>query len=377
MKKRIIPITLIAMCLLSSCSQTPDNIQGNNHNVDLNSENNKVSVEHILDDFDEAFETEYSKFKLPDKSSVIINQPEEVCNLELKYVNADKNTKWMKKKITELANFFDIPNNIKIENVNNQNSRFTIETSNKAVDIILFSNPYFILKNNYNLNDMVNTTIEYIDRIELNELNSIYQDLIKKSIKLSESINNIMESKLDISAADLYIKNYNGETFYELDLQQNYKGMGIQCISPNYLKESNDVNNDILAQAMYTSMWYNSNLNLFLYNGCDSYVPIEINHINKIISFKGACDILESQLAENMTLEFDDMKLWYEPRGSFIDLSDPSISTYEAHDGNKTIKCTPKWFFISDNDEDSNLHHAINYVTVDCVTGEIEVFFPG
>ncbi|MDE6149157.1 MAG: hypothetical protein K2F81_03555, partial [Ruminococcus sp.] len=95
MKKQFISVTLITICLLSSCAQTPDNIEGANHKVDFNSAN-KVSVEHILDDFDEAFETEYSKFKLPDKSSVIINQPEEVCDLELKYVNSEKSMEWLK-----------------------------------------------------------------------------------------------------------------------------------------------------------------------------------------------------------------------------------------------------------------------------------------
>ncbi len=76
---------------------------------------------------------------------------------------------------------------------------------------------------------------------------------------------------------------------------------------------------------------------------------------------------MESELAENTNFKFDDVKLWYEPRSS--------IGVLE--EANKNIKCTPKWFFISDNEEDSGLHHAINYVTVDCVTGEIEVFFPG
>ena len=70
--KRAVIILLIVSCLLSSCAQTPDNIEGANHNIDLNT-TNKVTVDHILDDFDEAFKTEYSKFKLPKKSSVIRN----------------------------------------------------------------------------------------------------------------------------------------------------------------------------------------------------------------------------------------------------------------------------------------------------------------
>ena len=117
---------------------------------------------------------------------------------------------------------------------------------------------------------------------------------------------------------------------------------------------------------------YNSDYNLNYYVSCDNYTPVKEEPIEKIISFKGACDILEEELASNVSMEFDDVKLWYEPRGTILD-----ATTEDGLDGSKTTRCTPKWFFISDNEEDSGLHHAINYVTVDCVTGEIEVFFPG
>ena len=39
------------------------------------------------------------------------------------------------------------------------------------------------------------------------------------------------------------------------------------------------------------------------------------------------------------------------------------------------ICCTPKWYFIIDDKQPTGLH-AINYVTVDCVTGEIYVLIP-
>ncbi|MDE6150130.1 MAG: hypothetical protein K2F81_08590, partial [Ruminococcus sp.] len=90
MRKLFISVLLIICSFLSSCAQTPDSIQSNNHKTSLDNKHSYVSVEHILDDFDEAFETEYTKFKLPDKSMVIINKPEEVCDLELKYVNSEK-----------------------------------------------------------------------------------------------------------------------------------------------------------------------------------------------------------------------------------------------------------------------------------------------
>ena len=92
--------------------------KGNNYNTDLNL-NDKVPVEHILDDFDEAFETEYSKFKLPKKSSVIINQPEGVYDLELKYVNSEKSLEWLKEKVFKLAEIFNVENNGNAENIGN------------------------------------------------------------------------------------------------------------------------------------------------------------------------------------------------------------------------------------------------------------------
>ncbi len=43
MKKELIMFSLTASCLLSSCAQTPGNIEGANHKVDFNSAN-KVTV---------------------------------------------------------------------------------------------------------------------------------------------------------------------------------------------------------------------------------------------------------------------------------------------------------------------------------------------
>ena len=364
MKKRIIPIPLIALCILSSCSQTPDNIQGNNHNVDLNSENNKVSVEHILDDFDEAFETEYTKFKLPDKSSVIINQPEEVCNLELKYVNADKNIDWMKNKLVQFLDLLDIANNENFKNINN--TKLVFETNKHRVVTRQISRPYYCLNGDWNPSEMITSKIEYINRINSNDSEE-YKTIIDKSVKLANEINNLMDGGLKNEPTDLYIKDYNGEVFYELDLQQSYKSVGIQCIYPKHpVSDMTEGNNALMAMSMYSHLLYDSNLNLYFFNGCNNYIPIKEEQIENMISFKGACDILETELAENMTLEFDDVKLWYEPRGKILD-----ATSEDGFDGTKTIKCTPKWYFISD--EENGDFHGISYVTVDCVTGEIEV----
>ncbi|MEO3155932.1 hypothetical protein ABHC51_11215 [Ruminococcus bicirculans (ex Wegman et al. 2014)] len=87
--------------------------------------------------------------------------------------------------------------------------------------------------------------------------------------------------------------------------------------------------------------------------------------IDKMLSFKGACDLLEENLADKIDIQFDDVKLMYEPRGE-------STEVGESADN---ICCTPKWYFIIDDKQPTGLH-AINYVTVDCVTGEIYVLIP-
>ena len=218
---------------------------------------------------------------------------------------------------------------------------------------------------------MTISKIEHLDRKQINNINKEYIQVTNKSIKCANDICSCFGGVFSHSLIDLYIRDYKGKTFYELSLQPIYKNIGIQCINSTY---NNDYENDdvILADAFDIRFLYDTNLKLYLYYGCNNYIPVKDEPIDKIISFKGACDILEEELASNVSMEFDDVKLWYEPRGTILD-----ATSEDGFDGSKTTRCTPKWYFISDNDDDSNLYHAINYVTVDCVTGEVEVFFPG
>ena len=370
MKKQLFSVSVIAICLLSSCAQTPENIEGANHNIDLKS-TNKVSVEHILDDFDEAFKTEYTKFKLPDKSSVIINQPEGVYDLELKYVNSEKSLEWLKEKVYKLTETFNVKSYGNLESIGK--TAYILANENEQVRVDMFSEPYYYFsKDEISLNDMTLEKIEYVDRIKEENLNKKYNKIIDKSVDCANKINKEFGGALTNIPFDLYIRNYIGEEFYELSLQPVYKGVGIQCITPTYNNENIENDNIIISDLFDMRLLYNTNLKLYLYVSCNNYTSSMSKPIDKIISFKGACDILEEELAPNVSMEFDDVKLWYEPRGTILD-----ATTEDGFDGSKTTKCTPKWFFISDNEEDSGLYHAINYVTVDCVTGEIEVFFPG
>ena len=364
MKKQLIIIYLISICL-SSCSKTPDNIQGNNLNVDLNSENDKVSVEHILNDFDEAFETKYTKFSLPEKSKVIINQPEEVCNLELKYVNADKDTKWLKQKTSQLAEIFDIKNGVMKMT---QDFRCSIESDKERISINQFLEPYFCSMYALNHIDLMNIKkIENLYRINTDKLNKKYQAVIDKSVKLSEQIYSLIGGDIISNPMDLFIMDYNDETYYEISMQPTFKNVGIQCISPIYSnRDIFEGNNALMTMSLNVKFLYDSKLNLHLFISCNGYTPVKSEPIDKMISFKGACDILEEELASNVSMEFDDVKLWYEPRGTILD-----ATREDGFDGTKTIKCTPKWFFVMD--EEDGGWHGISYITVDCSTGEVEV----
>ena len=354
------------MFTLTSCAQAHDSIQSNNHKTDSDNKYSYVSVEHILDDFDEAFETEYTKFKLPDKSSVIINQPEGVYDLELKYVNSEKSLEWLKEKVYKLTETFNVKSYGNLESIGK--TAYILANENEQVRVDMFSEPYYYFsKDEISLNDMTLEKIEYVDRIKEENLNKKYNKIIDKSVDCANKINKEFGGALTNIPFDLYIRNYIGEEFYELSLQPVYKGVGIQCITPTYNNENIENDNIIISDLFDMRLLYNTNLKLYLYVSCNNYTSSMSKPIDKIISFKGACDILEEELAPNVSMEFDDVKLWYEPRSS--------IGVLE--EANKNIKCTPKWFFISDNEEDSGLYHAINYVTVDCVTGEIEVFFPG
>ena len=365
MKKRIILISLIVLCILSSCSQTPDNIQGNNHNVDLNSENNKVSVKHILDDFDEAFETKYSKFSLPEKSKVIINQPEKVCDLQLDFLNKKKSLEWMSQKLSDLQTAFEhkIDGEIVVDETIVQ-----IGSDNENVSVSGYSEPYSLWNFNsdvisYVNQNVVETEVVYIDRIPEKNIDGGLKSAMNKAINYAQNVKNVMKDELDVKLATGYILHGSDDLSYEIDLQKTYKGIGIMNLPPAYVNDyTTKEGTEILTTYFETYIEFDSSLNPLFYNSCDCFTIKSEKDLHKIISLKGACDILEKELGNNLNLQFDDMELMYEPQEYISSEND----TIEKH-----IQCVPKWFFMIDYSE--GIQHMLKYISVDCVTGKIEV----
>ena len=101
MKKKELMPAFFAALLLSACQNTPDNLKSNKHSANIDSTEVYVASDHIYDSFDAAYETDYTKFKLPDKTAVSICDPEGVYEIELSYVNGNIDTDWMSSKIDE------------------------------------------------------------------------------------------------------------------------------------------------------------------------------------------------------------------------------------------------------------------------------------
>ena len=84
--------------------------------------------------------------------------------------------------------------------------------------------------------------------------------------------------------------------------------------------------------------------------------------MEKIISFKGACDLLEENLGDAAHYNFEKVVLMYEPRADCsagVDLPN--------------IKCRPKWYFMTFSED--FFFNGMNCFTVDCMTGTIEAAF--
>lgn len=360
----------IAFFIMSGCAQTPDSVKSNKHKSgEAPSENAYSAVKNIYDSFEEAYETQYTKFTLPDKSVVMADAPEEIYQLELSPINAEKDTEWMEEKVVETAQVFGIEQEYEIENSGECN--FRLVSSDRKAGIRLFSRAVFDITNEP-LPTVDNYKALYVNRNNT-EIDTNIKMNIDEAVGFSNEIAALLGDELINSASEVYYFTDGEKKQIEIDIQKFYKGVGIQNIySQQSTEEMTKAENSLLADTFYNKTLFTEDKGMFLFHSCDAYKMASANKIDSILTFKGACDMLESQLADNINLELDDVKLWYEPVGDRQLMKD-GVSEYDSFDGSKTVKCTPKWYFISYT-EDSQ--YTANYVTVDCVTGEVEVFLP-
>lgn len=367
MTKIIIPMILAAL-VLSSCKNTPDNIKSNRHSADIDSDEVYASPEHIYDNFDAAFETEYTKFKLPDKSVVSICKHEGVYDLELSYINGNMDTDWMASKVEELQSALGFSIDGETEKADGMAA---LEDNDNKIKIERCSRPYFRWKISENCINMTNAEADniqffYLNRSAYDNADNSLLSAADKAKSLADDISGLLGDELDNIVCEGYVLNADNDVGYEIDIQKSYKGIGIQNVISTYADDSLFVKgNTLMSASMQTYVDLNSNFEPQYFIGCDAFKIANAEPITEMVSFKGACDLLEENLADKLDVQFDDVELMYEPRGTDIEMCETAVN----------IKCTPKWYFIIDDKQPTGLH-AINYITVDCVTGEIYVLLP-
>ncbi|WP_028510959.1 hypothetical protein [Ruminococcus sp. NK3A76] len=99
-------LCLSALCL-SACSFVTDNTTEVKKDLA-----DYTTAKHMLDGIDAAYDTDYSKFTLPDNDALHITHPEGVYELTLEVINADGNKEWENQKNKELAAVFDTSNGV-------------------------------------------------------------------------------------------------------------------------------------------------------------------------------------------------------------------------------------------------------------------------
>lgn len=364
--KLFITATLTALTL-TSCVNTPDSIKSNKHSANTNSGEIYVEADHIYDSFDAAFETDYSKFKLPEKSDVSICKPNGVYDLELAYINADNDIDWLSEKVTELQSALEIDISGKVETAADIAE---LKDSHSKISITRYANPYCCWQASETGVSMINSggadiQLFYLDRPTRDKADSDLLSAAEKAVSLANTFSQVLGEELDNSASDGYIIKTENGTGYELEIQKSYKGIGIQNLISKYSNATFVKGNTLMSASMQTYVNFNSELEPEYYVGCNAFKVAKAEPIDEMISFKGACDLLEENLADKIDIQFDDVKLMYEPRGTELEMTDTP----------ENITCTPKWYFIIDDDQSDDMH-TINYITVDCVSGEIFVQIP-
>lgn len=373
-RKKIVTLMLTAV-LLTSCTQAPESVKSNNHKAEKVTNYKTLSSKDAWGDTDEAYKTKYKKFKLPDRSTFSHKDFDGLYDVTLTYVNNEDTDEWYEKHFPEFEKVMGISGSGKPEMIgNNRAGQKTYGYTNDNYEIIMGI---------FNNGDFVNLKMIQESESDFNSKSKRYilnQNEIPKGKNISDLINKAEEISLKTdSALEYETENYPafiqayGENTFKIYSQTYYRNVGIECVAvhsvdDDYLEDKDG--NSILSSYMQNFTVFHDG-KFQAYYGNFGFKTVEAKNIEKIISFKSACDILEKELSPNMKLKFDEVELWYQPKGKDIDTSQDN---YGINDKNITL--TPKWYFMI-NDKTDDHQYAVSYVTVDCQSGEVHVLLPG
>ena len=364
-----VPVMILS---LSACRTVPENLKENDSISSSREETTqiqKVACNNIYDDLNAALETGYEKISLPEKSRIPLIRPEGIYELELGYINSESSVDWLKNRVEMLydALGFEFGG----QTVTDELSAYRKDEHND-VSMLRYSQPYCRWEAALNgvsmlSDDITDTDTLFYDRSSADDLSETDVRIANKALLLADKIDSVTGGELDNVISDIYTLHTEAGVGYEVEIRKSYKGIGIQNLFSSYNTDTEtEKGNDLLAVSMQTYLDLDSELDPEYFIGCNSYSVRSANKLDKVISFRSACDILERELAENVRFRFDTVLLMYEPRGESLssEMTDPGA-----------VKCIPKWFFISDSSSQSG-EHSINYVTVDCRDGTVEVVMP-
>ena len=355
MKNRKLIAVLAAVMIFTACSDVPDTATVTSSSPDTlmvsSADSLMVESEKAYADMDAAYSAGLKKVGLPDRETVDATAPEGVYELELEIINRSADENWMTEKTKELAPIFGSEEEI---------SKMKIKTAKLSAAYMINS----AIKGSA----VTPLCSEEITSCEITPLNKKTSGAIdeksKQAISITEGYNRqakaILGDQLEsiIHEADCYQGN-NG-TGYGVHIEKAYKNVPIlpyTALNPNL--EVLDESNELCPLDGYC--FFDRQLNTVLYHPDSSYKAVKAEKIDKIISFKGACELLEENLGNAAHYDFDKVALMYDPR----------VDRTSGEDF-PNIRCRPKWYFITFS-EDFFSNAMQTCFTVDGLDGTIEV----
>lgn len=308
-----------------------------------------VPPKQVLESVDAAYDTDYKKFTLPPKSALHLTEPEGVYRLTLEIINNQEDKDWEAQKSRELLPVFGV-----------ESGRPPLGTTIEAV----VSGAYFIDEQRIeqSVTSLSATLPDETETLVLSpSVLSAQDEGAKLSVRRCESYDEaarqVLGGELGARAAELYIYRSGDDIGYGIELERSYKGVGLVHLYPLHpTLEQMEGSEALRIWQSYAD--FDSEGELVFFNSSPSMRAKRAEALESVVSFKGACDRLEEELAPRAAYEFDDVMLLYDTRAdsSGGDLAD--------------IACRPKWFFVRYSRESSVL--SMQYFTVDCESGEVE-----
>ncbi|MBQ4096395.1 MAG: hypothetical protein IJC65_08250 [Oscillospiraceae bacterium] len=359
----IVIAILLSVSLLCSCDASNDTGRGETMDIGSQEAGNYeyVSPSEILSSFDAVFECDYTKFTFPQQSSVQIPKPEGVYNLELQYTNGEASVDWYKAVAEKVPQSFGIFGEYEISV---EDSEVSVTGNGINTDVYANSKVYTI----WNCNDTIGNPNEfdsiehvYINRLTDSEMPSGLTSGIELLESLSQKVCKLTNDSEDYAEC-YYAINYKREDigWYRIDLQKSYKGVAIRNLVSGIGDGKGDNGNSVIVTVFNSYAIIREDGTPVVLSISPSFETVSAQPIEKMLSLKGACDLLEDKLAPELKLEINDIELMYEPIG---------VQSSSEDKSSLKVNCTPKWYFILDRPTESG--YVMEYISVDCVTGEI------